>query len=1168
MIDATKLPDFLIVTSTLEELDAVLRHLSDVRRLPPDEADIRIYFRGELAISALIAEPARYQIVGVAIAGAGRLDASNTTADAVRRWGPRFVLSLGTASGYGDNVEVGDILIAQQVVDYEIQAPRKPGAGDPPGPLGDRPHYRVYAADPRLLGAAQHLRTLPTSACVTENVANPVVRRHLGALISGDKVSLNSAALTRYAQEWPELIGLETEASGVSTAVFQAAGRPGLLVIRGVCQLTEGAEPTAESLLRASMAAVDYSLKLLSLGPIPLRRASSQSALDDLHEAFQALQREQLRRVSRGNYLPALYVERELDQRLREFVDSESRFAAQAQPILADLFEINARYGLNADLAALGQAIESAAGDAEVTRLIDGIRQAFYHDEVEAAQRLIEAAITIQETSDARLPEQVERAFAAIAGLPFVYREGPVEKAKQRSWLMDQLARSIEEQRGARGRTAGKPPHREPRWLAELFPLLRADKDRPQKSANALIAELVRLRELAAARCLAIVGPAGCGKTNTLCHAMHSLGPMHPTLLVAGQIEGVSRLGIEAYLRSRLETVHLGLQLNWLRLIEEPLRTAGRWLIVLVDAVNEAMKLHEMLGALKDFLASIHGCRIKLIVSCRDIFWDYFEPHLKPDLFGGQALRQSGFKGAEETAALRRYFDHFNITCTLDEATQAQLRFPLLLRFFCEANRGRFFEHIGALDLIEVFDKYVEQACTSISRRLDLINSRSVLLQLLSIATAMWQGRTTVLPIQQLGLTMSEIANPESIYTLLRAESVIFEETAGRYGDVVSIRFVYDQFMEYMLARSWAARLPVGTALSSAADSILDEAAASILEFGPVLGALVFTDKVLKLGGLLLNRAIPRLIAKAPTLVQTRQESLLFAFKHIHIETAEDALIDHLDAFEEAAHQSVKEGLASIILALLEHNTGHPKLQRIAGRMLEIDAAVQPQAARPEGWLAAILTLTELSNLTKLSALPPARYHYTEQTRLAAISLLASSGSAQSHELVAQGTLQLGRMELTSALLAVTALDRAEDSFVLQTIPRYLDAIASEYRIYCAWLLRQRYGKEAADFLLRLLTDAETRVHEYAFDLFRRRAVDSELRSAMLHRLEADKTLRPWHLLHLVRLMSRRPSNLVEVFPDEQLRRRTVRMLSRLADHSFQLVREAAQQGLVAHGSG
>src|SRR2546423_14751618 len=114
--------DFVIVTALEEERDAVLSKLPSYRKLPPTEDDVRVYFHSVLPVVYADGSESYYNLIIVCLSGMGRLEAMGVTKDAIRRWRPSYVLLIGIAAGFEENdAKLGDVLISDQIVDYEFQ---------------------------------------------------------------------------------------------------------------------------------------------------------------------------------------------------------------------------------------------------------------------------------------------------------------------------------------------------------------------------------------------------------------------------------------------------------------------------------------------------------------------------------------------------------------------------------------------------------------------------------------------------------------------------------------------------------------------------------------------------------------------------------------------------------------------------------------------------------------------------------------------------------------------------------------------------------------------------------------------------------------------------------------------------------------------------------------
>jgi nucleoside phosphorylase len=141
--------DFLILTPLPEERDAVLRCLGSFRKLPPLEHDIRVYYASDLPATFSDGSATTYRIAVAPLLGMGRVEAANATGDAIRRWRPRYILLVGIAGGLAKaGVGLGDVLVSDQIVDYELQKLTEEET---------KIRWQVYRVDPRLLGAAQNV---------------------------------------------------------------------------------------------------------------------------------------------------------------------------------------------------------------------------------------------------------------------------------------------------------------------------------------------------------------------------------------------------------------------------------------------------------------------------------------------------------------------------------------------------------------------------------------------------------------------------------------------------------------------------------------------------------------------------------------------------------------------------------------------------------------------------------------------------------------------------------------------------------------------------------------------------------------------------------------------------------------------------------------------------
>jgi nucleoside phosphorylase len=266
--------DFLIVVALEEERDAVLSRLAGYTKHKPTQEDIRIYYSAEVPVTFSDDSHGVYQVVVVPLLGMGRIEATAATSDALRRWRPRYVVLVGIAGGVSENnISLGDVVISDQIVDYELQKITA---------AGPEIRWQVFRSDPRLIGAAQNYQdTRWADLARTTRPRNGQPLRHIGPIASGDKIVAMADVLTKYRAVWPKLIGVEMEAAGVALASFQASSSPGFLMVRGISDYADenkGRPRTTSWRLYACDIAAAFLLEFLKSGPVPLARGELGSS--------------------------------------------------------------------------------------------------------------------------------------------------------------------------------------------------------------------------------------------------------------------------------------------------------------------------------------------------------------------------------------------------------------------------------------------------------------------------------------------------------------------------------------------------------------------------------------------------------------------------------------------------------------------------------------------------------------------------------------------------------------------------------------------------------------------------------------------------------------------------------------------------------------------------
>jgi hypothetical protein len=861
-------------------------------------------------------------------------------------------------------------------------------------------------------------------------------------------------------------------------------------------------------------------------------------SIDALHSLTKALIKEQIKVVGQDKYIPELYTNRESEEKINTFIQFEGTFIKRAGQMLDQLAHISQVYGLEIAASLLASDVKSRISNAkspeEVSLITDELKRAFHFNEVEATLSLIISSI--RESSAPKYDSFLREIKIKLDGFAFI------DKAASKN-----IAETLFELRRRASLLRGDPFNSDMyKSVLQIFPSERISTKKETKVllANDLLKELDRLINLNTKRCLALVDKAGTGKTNTICHLAEQIAKDHPVILLSGQMEISTEYDIEFHIQRRLEAEFRAVFSDWMNRVSPGLEAGHKWLFILVDGINESSNLQLFIRLLKNFLPKIENKRIRLILSCRDLFWDLFFPHLNSYLFDGNAVSLNEFTEPEWHQAVQLYFRRFDIECLIDEKARLALMNPLLLRFFCEAYRGKHLGEISNIRLLSIFDLYIKRISENISERLGLLKPDAIEHFLLQAAHEMWETKLTTAHFSSLGVTPQDSSEVASIYNLIRSENVILEESFHLYSKQKAVRFVYDEFMEYMIARSWVDEIYSSKGFETVLDSLLQEAVDAISVFQPAFGAILFLDKMLDRKGRLVNKAITHLMLTEKSFVESRQIPIAYAFENIAVEDIEDDLILALKKFESIARNEIKERLAPVILKILKARPDHPIMKALVNKILEIGCYESPNVSgakqeTPESPAADGPTGSRLleikdklkSMVENVPLLPPGRHHYTEETKLNAISILVGSKNIADYEIVEKGIRNLGQMDLHSALQALESLDLAADEFVYKNISEYLKRRLPEYHIFCAWLLRERYGKEPSQFLIQFLMSEETRVHQYTFKLFEKRFIEAELLDQILSEIQQRESvsnthqgniITSWHLANLVRLLGKR----------------------------------------------
>jgi nucleoside phosphorylase len=204
--------------------------------------------------------------------GMGNVNAAAATEQAIETWDPAQILLCGIAGGIREKNErmLGDVLVAEQVVDYESGKQRVSGAEH---------RYEVFRPARALLDAARGLDAAQWALAIKQPRPDGTTRRvipqvHFGVIGSGEKVITDPKVSEELSSHWAKLIGLEMEGVGTALAAWRAATPPGFLIVKGI---SDWADPEKDDSWRgyAAEASAVFALALLRAEPFEPRSRPS-----------------------------------------------------------------------------------------------------------------------------------------------------------------------------------------------------------------------------------------------------------------------------------------------------------------------------------------------------------------------------------------------------------------------------------------------------------------------------------------------------------------------------------------------------------------------------------------------------------------------------------------------------------------------------------------------------------------------------------------------------------------------------------------------------------------------------------------------------------------------------------------------------------------------------
>lgn len=267
--------DVAIITAFGKELDSIINHGKEKYGLGWTE----IKPRSSIRTYHMTVNKAQTRIVAVRASGKGQLHAAIVTSDVINDFSPKVILLVGIAAGIVDEVQLGDVIVSRQFIDYE------------PGKLtkgGEYHDFPVYNSTPALVAKLEEYRGEDWKRKILsyrpDGMHNLSPSIHTGDIFCGNKVVADQDVVTKLKEKYRKAIALEMESAGIAAYLSQRERPPHFAMIKGV---SDRGDVDKKDLWQqyAADAAASFTLAFLESYPLVVGRAvflaPSQSEIDE-----------------------------------------------------------------------------------------------------------------------------------------------------------------------------------------------------------------------------------------------------------------------------------------------------------------------------------------------------------------------------------------------------------------------------------------------------------------------------------------------------------------------------------------------------------------------------------------------------------------------------------------------------------------------------------------------------------------------------------------------------------------------------------------------------------------------------------------------------------------------------------------------------------------------
>ena len=217
--------DLLIITTLQKELKSLLKMIPDHSNAQIDGKTELVFYKAQLRSNI---EPKGLETIILHSSEHGRVQGA---IHAIERWQPQYVFLVGMVRSVSDKVALGDIVIANKVIDYSNRIENEQDT-----------LFRAtsYSASKKLINVAHNFDDDSWISCINAKRPGPGTPQvHIGQIASSDTIISNIEFFEKMRKNAPNLIGVEMEAGGVMAELETISNKMDFFVVRAVSDLLD-----------------------------------------------------------------------------------------------------------------------------------------------------------------------------------------------------------------------------------------------------------------------------------------------------------------------------------------------------------------------------------------------------------------------------------------------------------------------------------------------------------------------------------------------------------------------------------------------------------------------------------------------------------------------------------------------------------------------------------------------------------------------------------------------------------------------------------------------------------------------------------------------------------------------------------------------------------------